>query len=146
MVKGEKEPFLTSLITQLRYRCPDWCLDDHFKFEWAGQPKTMWPEADLLITMPSRRFVIEYDEDSDPGRSLTKYWPMLHVTSKPRLTIIEIWKSGLTIGKGYAELAEWMGARLMELYPLFVYKFIERSHEPSEEMAERVAKIVGDNR
>ena len=146
MVKRKGETFLTSLITELRYRCPQWHLDDHVKIEWAGQPRSFWPEADILINMPSRRFVIEYDENSDPGRSLTKYWPILHVTGKAPLTIIEIWQRGPTIGRGYAELAEWMGARLRKLYPLFVYEFIERRNEPSEEIAEKVAKIVSDNR
>ena len=109
MSKREREIFLTTLLSDLLSQYPRWRVDDHCRVEWIGQPKSMWPEADVVIDMPARRFIIECDEDSDPGRSLIKYWPILYHTNKAPLTIIELWKRGPTIGQGYAALAKWMG-------------------------------------
>jgi hypothetical protein len=102
----------------------------------------MWPEADIIIDTAKRRFVIEYDEDSDPSRSLTKYWPIMHQAKTPHITIIEIWKRGSTIGLGYTELAKWVAARLVESYPWFVYEFVERREESARLIAKKVIQII----
>lgn len=141
MIKGGI--FLTGLVTELRSQYPQWRLSDHCKVEWKGQPKSHWPEADIFVDTPTRQFIIEYDDDSDPGRSLIKYWPVLQASGdKTPFTIIEVWRRGSTIGGGYAGLAKWIGARLMELYPPFVYEFIERRDESAKAIAEKLATIL----
>ena len=107
MNEQKREIFLAALLTELRLQHPAWHIDDHYKIEWAGHhPRNMWPEADLVIDRQERRFIVEYDEDSDLGRSLVKYWPILHRVSKTLLTIIEIWEKGSTVGHSQAELAK----------------------------------------
>jgi len=142
MAKRQREVFLRTLLSDLLSQCPQWRVDDHCKIEWKGQPKNMWPEADLLIDTAKRRFIVEYDEDSDPSRSLTKYWPIIHQANKIPLTIIEIWERGSTIGLGYAEVTKWIAARLVELYPGFFYEFIERKDETARLIAKKVAQVI----
>ena len=142
MAKRQREIFLTTFLSDLLSQRPQWQIHDHSRIEWSGQPRNLWPEADIVIETDERRFIIEYDEDSDPGRSLIKYWPILHLADKPPISIIEIWKRGPTIGLGYAELAKWMAARLMELYPWFVYEFIERREESSRCITKKLIGIV----
>ena len=142
-MSGQKrEIFLTALLAELRSQHSAWRIDDHYKIEWAGHPRNAWPEADIVIDMQGRRFIVEYDEDSDPGRSLVKYWPILHQAGRIPMTIIEVWKRGTTIGHGQAELTKWMGARFEQLHPSFSYKFIERKEETATAMAQKVAEIV----
>lgn len=142
MSKRQTEIFLTTLLSDLLSQYPQWYVDGHCKIKWRGQPKKMWPEADLVIDVPARRFIIEYDEDSDPGRTIIKYWPILYQTNQVPLTIIQIWKRGPKTGQGYATLAKWMGARLMELYPTFIYESIERKDETSRKIVKKIAEIV----
>lgn len=146
MSKRQRESFLTTLLSDLLSLYPQWHINDHSKIEWIGQPKNMWPEADLLINVSGRQFIVEYDEDSDPGRSLTKYWPLIHENRERPLTIIEVWKRGLTVGRSYAELARWMGMRLMGMYPRFAYEFVERKDESAGIIAKKVAEIIENSR
>ena len=138
----KREVFLVRLLSELISRYPDWPIEDHYKIEWEGQPKYYWPEADIVISLPGRQFIIEYDEDNDPGRSLTKYWPILDESGHISLTIIEVWKKGPAIGQGYATLAKWMGERLMKFYPGCIFEFIERKDESAEVITDRIARIV----
>lgn len=131
-----------ALLGELRSLHSAWRIDDHYKMEWAGHPRNAWPEADVVIEMQGHRFIVEYDEDSDPGRSLVKYWPILHQASKAPLTIIEVWKRGSTVGQSQAELAKWMGTRFEQLHPSFAYKFIERKDETASTIAQMIAKVV----
>ena len=139
----DRETFLSSLVSDLLAEGSDWNISDHCKIEWGGQPRSIWPEADILVHAGGRRFIIEYDEDSDPGRSLVKYWPVMQQGKGP-LTIIEVWERGSTVGQGYAELAKWMAARLMEMYPTFDYKFVQRIDETSRSMAKTLTLIIKD--
>ncbi|MBN1176233.1 MAG: hypothetical protein JXA51_00990 [Dehalococcoidales bacterium] len=141
MRKKPREVFLANLLSDLVSQYPDWQIKDHCRIEIDRQPGNLWPQADILISMPGRRFIIEYDEDSDPGRSLVKYWPVLD-DSRYAITIIEVWKGGQTVGRGYATLAKWMGTRLMKLYPGTIYEFIERTDEPSEQITGRIARMI----
>ena len=142
MSKRKREIFVTTLLSELLCQYPQWHVNDHCKIQWVGQPKNMWPEADLLIEVPGRRFIVEYDEDTDPGRRLIKHWPVIHQNRETPLTIVEVWRRGPTIGPSYADLAKWMGARLKELYPTFVYEFIERKDETAKTIAKKVAQII----
>lgn len=137
----QREDFLRTLISDLAAERPHWNISDHRKINWNGQLRNVWPEADILINMGSRLFIIEYDEDSDPGRSLIKYWPIIH-QKEGLLTIIEVWKRGRTIGTGYAVLAKWMGTRLKETYPMFEYKFLERDEETSRSIARTITETI----
>jgi hypothetical protein len=137
-----RELFLRELISELRYQNSQWVIRDHLKVEWIGQPKTIWPEADVSLKLDKRHFIIEYDEDSDPVRSLTKYWPILNQANEVPITIIEVWKRGSTIGFGFAELSKWIGRQIQELYPNFSYKFIERVNESARTIASEVAEII----
>ncbi len=82
MSEPKKETFQAALLTELRSQHPEWHIEDHSKIAWAGHPRNTWPEADLVFERQGRRFIAECDEDSDPGRSLVKYWPILHKESK----------------------------------------------------------------
>jgi hypothetical protein len=141
MRKKARENFLANLLSDLVSRYPDWHIKDHCMIEVEGQPGNLWPQADIVISMPGRRFIIEYDEDSDPGRNLVKYWPVLD-ESHYTVTIIEIWKGGKTVGRSFTTLAKWMGTKLMKLYPGTIYEFIERADESTEEIANRIAKMI----
>jgi len=141
MRKKTREVFLANLLSDLVSRYPDWQIKDHCRIEIEGQTGNLWPQADILISMPGRRFIIKYDEDSDPGRSLVKYWPVLD-ESNHAITIIEVWKGGKTVGRGFATLAKWMGTRLMQLYPGTIYEFIERTDEPAEQITGRIARMI----
>ena len=141
MSKKSREVFLANLLSDLVSRYPDWQIKDHCRIEMEGQPGNLWPQADILISMPGRRFIIEYDEGSDPVRNLIKYWPVLD-ESRYATTIIEVWKGGKMASRSYATLAKWMGTRLMELYPGTIYEFIERTDEPAEQITGRIARMI----
>ena len=134
--------FVSKLFSELSSLLPQHSINSECAIPWYNQPRNLWPKADLLIEKPALWFIIEYDEDSDPGRSLTKYWPRIDLAGGIPLTIIEIWKRGSTIGLGFAELAKWMGRKLEELYPSFRYEFIERTDEEAQAIAQKIAKIV----
>lgn len=142
MRRARREMFLIKLLSDLVSRYPNWHTEDHCKIKWEGQPRNIWPVADIVISMPGRQFIVEYDEDTDPGRNLVKYWPVIHESNQASLTIIEIWRKGPTIGRGYATLSKWMGTRLMKLYPGTIYEFIERTDEPAEYITYKIAQII----
>ena len=136
--------FVSKLFSELFSQLPPYPIDFEHEIEWNNQPRSLWPKADLLIKKPERWFVIEYDEDSDPGRSLIKYWPYIDSARGTPLTVIGIWESGSTIGLGFAKLARWMGERLMKLHSasLFHYEFIERKDETPQAIAQKIVQIV----
>ncbi|MFC1918985.1 hypothetical protein ACFLWW_03340 [Chloroflexota bacterium] len=142
MTKQQRETSLTDLLSELLSRYSQWEMYDHCRIEWVGHPKNLWPQSDIIIDTHTGRFIVEYDEDSDPGRSLIKYWPIIHENKGLPLTLIEVWERGHTFGKGYAELAKWVGERIMELYPTFVYRFIEKTDEKAKVIAKEIARIV----
>jgi len=134
--------FVSKLFSELSSLLPQHSINSECAIPWYNQPRSLWPKADLLIEKTERWFIIEYDEDSDPGRSLIKYWPYIDSARGTPLTVIEIWRRGPTIGSGFAELAKWMGKKLEELYPLFHYKFIDRAHEAAPAIAQKIVQIV----
>ena len=85
------------------------------------------PTADILININGKKALIEVDDDSDPGRSITKYWPLLHYYKDSELKnydliFIEVVRKGSTFGGGYKALAEFIGERFKEYYSKF-FKF-----------------------
>ncbi len=142
MSTAAKEVFLTALISELVSRYPKWPIEDHCKVQCMGQPKNMWPEADIVINMPGRQFIVAYDEDCEPGRNLVKYWPIICHNKRLSLTIIEVWKGGRLITCGFHMIAKWINARLEEHFSGTIYEFIERTDEPAELIANKVAQII----
>lgn len=142
MSRATKEVFLKTLVSGLKTRCPQWPIEDHFKIQWLGQPHNTWPEADIVIDIPGRRFVIDYDEDGNPGNNLTKYWPILHDPKTVPLTIIQIWKRRKETCESFARLTIWMGMRLMKIYPGTIHEFIERNSESAEVIAKRITYMI----
>lgn len=142
MIETSREVFLRTIITKIRDQYPQWQVDDHCKVEWPGRPIDLWPEADIVIDMPGRRFIINYDENNDPGRNLIKYWPVLHETDTVSLSIIQVWKRGKSIDDNLGILTRWMGNRLMELYPGTVYELIERTYEPAEVITGKIMNFI----
>lgn len=134
--------FVSELFSEVSSLLPEDSVDREHLIPWSNKPRSLWPKADLLVAKPERWFIVEYDEDSDPGRSLTKYWPYIASSEGAPLTVIEIWRRGPTIGYGFAELAKWMGKQLEELYPLFHYEFIDRAHETAQVIAQKIVRIV----
>ena len=141
------EVFLADLLSELISRHPNWQIEDHCKIEWEGHPRNIWPEADIVISMPGRQFIVAYDEDSDPGRNLVKYWPILHESGHVSLTIIEIWKKRTVTGRNSAVLAQQMGEKMMEFHPGSIYEFIERKDESAILISDKIEQIIlGKNR
>lgn len=148
MSKGEA--FVTELYQKLCQLFPELEVKHHQKVEWPSELNTLfWPQADIWITNKKLKttFIIEHDEDSDPGRSLVKYWPYLdkHKRQKPEIVvIIGLWRRGATFGEGYSKLAKFMGEKLEKLYPFFRYTFMEHRSETAEESAHEIVKIMDD--
>ena len=139
-MKGED--YLLILINEICKRYWHLKVMNHFKIEWPGQPENFRPEADICIIEDKLKIIVEYDQDCDPGRSLTKYWPIIKHNRETEFIIIEVWKRGSTIGQGYAALARWMGNELIGLYPNFKYEFIERQEESPEVIAGKVLDSI----
>jgi len=141
-IRAKGKAFVSKLFSELCSQLPQYQIDFERGIEWYNQARSLWPKADLLIEKPDRWFIVEYDEDSDPGRSLTKYWPYIDLPTGVPITVIEIWRGGAAIGCGYAKLAKFIGTKLMERYPSFRYEFIERTDETAYLIAQKVARIV----
>jgi len=112
--------------------------------EWPGELRQLWPKADILMSAAKSgtQFIIEYDEDSDAGRSIIKYWPYIDKYKSIRIIYIGIWKSGQTYGEGFFKLALFIGEEFSKLYPSFSCHFIRRSTETVEEIARKIQEIV----
>ena len=115
--------------------------------EWPGElQKEFWPRADILIVnaKSGTQFIIESDEDSDPGRNISKYWPYIDkYNSIRRIIYIGVWKGGQTYGEGYFKSAIFIGEKFTKLYPSFSCHFIGRSQKTTvQEIACRIQEIV----
>jgi len=113
--------------------------------------KKFWPKADILIVnaKSGTEFIIEYDENSDAGRSITKYWPYIDKYNdkynSKQIIYIGVWKRGQTYGESYFKLARFIGEeKFTKLYPstLFTCHFFERSTETVQEIACMIQEIV----
>ena len=115
--------------------------------EWPGKPKNIWPKADILVELPHHLIIIEIDEDSDPCRSVIKYWPylenfFLNPAERRKLTLVEIWKRGGTIGRGYFELAQFIGKKFEKTFKGFSYISKERHDESPEQIARWIISVL----
>ena len=137
-----RDQFLSSLCDSLEVLLQErkFC---HIKgpdepIEWVGQPRNFWPKADVVVELPNMQVIIETDEDSDPCRSIIKYWPYLEENVGRKITLIEIWKRGSTIGEGYFKLAQFIGKRFEKTFPQFCYLLVERHGESPQHVAQWV--------
>jgi hypothetical protein len=88
-----------------------------------------WIEYDLRVLCDSRPidFFIEYDHDSDPGRSVSKYWPWLDSQavfegSVRPIVIFCLFSAnpnpkGISISPGYFYTARFLAWKMMAAYP-----------------------------
>jgi hypothetical protein len=117
--------------------------------EWPGELKKLWPTPDILIENAKSGtefiFIIEYDENNDPGRSITKYWPYIDkYNSTRRIIYIGVWKwkKDGAYGEGFFKSAIFIGEKFIKLYPSFNCHFIRRSKEErSTEVQDIACKI-----
>ena len=90
--------------------------------------------------------MVEVDNDSDPGRSLVKYWPIIDEHFKTpeakEIIFIEVWKGGTTIGKGYEELFRFMRSQFLKIYPKLEIHFIERKKDTSDQIAKHITSLL----
>lgn len=101
------------------------------RMPWPGQnSRQVWPQADISGELVSGEiFIVEVDDHADPGRSLAKYWPLLHAIAKqeleyPPIRFFEISSPDGTFGIGYELLARFIGDRFKEMYPrVFTYNY-----------------------
>lgn len=93
---------------------------DH-KVAWQGVPKKYWPKADIWLESRKKIVIVEIDNDSDPVRSLVKYWPFFqeHFQNEGAKDILflEVCKFGGTVGKGYQELFRFVSEKFEAIYP-----------------------------
>lgn len=145
----KREAFLNDLLGYLRPKLEQKkiaVMGPDIQVEWPGQPGNLWPRADAVLTEGASglRFIVEDDEDSDPGRSLVKYWPYLDKYGSGSFVYIGVWKRGQTYGEGFFKLAEFIAQKLVQFYPSFRCHLIRRSTETAAQVAEEIRKIVDD--
>ena len=109
--------------------------------EWTGQPRQYWPKADIWLESPKKIVIVEIDNDSDPRRSLVKYWPFFEeyfsTNNQAIIQFIEVCKFGSTVGRGYGVLFDFMRKQLMNTYSgKLDIIFKERNNDSSHQMAQ----------
>lgn len=141
-----RDAFLSALVQDVRTNLKGADLEvlgPNKPIEWPGESRKLWPIADIIVNAKSgTQFIIESDGGGDAGRSITKYWPYIDKYNSRRIIYIGVWKSGQTCGEGYFKLASFIGEKFTKLYPLFSYRFIERSTETVQEIACKIQEIV----
>jgi len=121
------------------------------KLPWPEQGHQLWPQADIVGNLKDGSLlVIEVDDHSDPARSISKYWPLLHAIDEgsfahPRIVFVEVFSQDPTFGYGYGLLGRFIGARLAELYPdSFRFRFINKEGKSSDDIAKEIGAFIGD--
>jgi len=104
------------------------------KVLWPGRSKQLWPQVDIMGHVDDGSILlIEVDDHGDPGRSVVKYWPLLHASATgeceyPSILFVEVFAPDSTFGEGYGLLAEFIGARFREAYPTrFRFRLIRKA-------------------
>ena len=120
------------------------------RIPWPGQKRSVWPWADLSGTLVTgERFIVEIDDHADPGRSIVKYWPLLHAVSigafeYPTIRFLEISSPDSTFGEGYEILARFVGDRLAERYPgRFRFAYTSLAGKSAKELGAEILAFLG---
>lgn len=120
---------------------------------WPGEEQQYWPKADIcgFLKSSGKFFIIEIDDQADPGRSVVKYWPLLHAMSEESfkhepILFLEISSRNGTLGDGYQKLAQFIGERFEELFKdkgVFEYEYmlLDRS-KSAEKVAEDILEFL----
>jgi hypothetical protein len=146
-----RDAFLNALVQDVRLNLKVAGLEvkgPNVPIERPGElQKKFWPKADILIVnaKSGTEFIIEYDENSDAGRSITKYWPYIDKYNSKQIIYIGVWKwkRGGAFGEGFFKLARFIGEeKFTKLYPSFSCRFIERRTETVQEIACKIQEIV----
>ena len=90
--------------------------------EWEGSAPNLWPAPDACGWLrPGELFIVEIDDQADPGRSIVKYWPLLKRVARgdyevQRIVYLAISSPNATFGAGYEALADFCGAEFSKLF------------------------------
>lgn len=119
------------------------------RIPWPGQPRTLWPQADLSGRLSSGEvFIVEVDDQADPARSVLKYWPLLHAVDSSAfqhepLCLIEVSATNATFGAGFAVLARFAGDRFERMYPsLFRFEFVQLDRRDTSGLCAEVLQAL----
>jgi hypothetical protein len=116
------------------------------RIKWVNQPPKYWPRADIWFESEERIAIVEIDNDSDPGRSLVKYWPIIDEHFKnpvaKEVIFIEVWKGGTTVSRGYVELFKFMKIQFTKHYSSLKIQFIDREKENSDQIAKQIISLL----
>ena len=152
MSKKGRDWYLKEVIEHLKSarvnKLSSYTIEGHDKvIEWTGQPRQYWSKADIWLESPIKIVIVEIDNDSDPGRSLVKYWPFFEdyfsANKQAIIQFIEICKFGSTVGGGYGVLFDFMREQFMSIYSgKLDILFRERNEESSHQMAQWIISKI----
>ena len=119
---------------------------------WPGQPRNVWPKADISgHTSRGEFFIVEIDDHADPARSVVKYWPFLHSLAAGeaelgRVAFVAVSRRDDTFGAGFEFLARFIGERLAALYPEhYRFKYINLAEGDAPEIAKAVLAFLDED-
>jgi len=112
-----------------------------FKVKWSGVRNNLWPKADIWLESKNNIIIVEIDNNSDPVRSLIKYWPFFQEhfqdDESKEILFLEICEFGSTVGEGYKKLFDFISKKFADLYPNhFDSKFKIRTKDDSKVTAQ----------
>lgn len=120
---------------------------------WPGQPKPLWPVADISgRTSTGEVLIVEIDDHADPARSVVKYWPLLHAMANEGfpydpIAFVEVSGRDDTYGLGYQLLARFVGQRLAEGYPeYFRFRYVDLGDGDPGRIARAILAFVSEGR
>lgn len=125
------------------------CLVLDQKIPGPDQDPMFWPQADIVVYIDDDTIaIIEVDDHGDPGRSIVKYWPLIHAIdegsfSYPKIKFIEVFAPDATFGRGYGILAQFIGSRLSQAYPdCFQFCMIHKASKTGGEIAREIQAFL----
>ena len=121
------------------------------RIEWPGQPKNLWPLADISgALVGGDRFIVEIDDHADPVRSIVKYWPLLEGIANGgekghRIRLVGASRRDNTFGEGFQILAQFVGGQIAARYPKhFRYAYVALAQKSPVELAAEISQALGE--